>query len=274
MEIHFKCPVCEELLYGDKTLVCQNHHCFDTARQRYVNLLRSNQSAKKRHGDDVLMVKARTDFLDKGYYNCLLEGILAELDSHISGDSVIADLGCGECWYTSNVYAHFHQKAENIRIYGIDISKTALIAGGKRCRDLKLAVGSIADLPIPNAVCDAVLSIFAPYNAEEVWRITKPGGIFLKVVPLERHMIELKSVIYDKPYENKVELEKLNGFRLIGQTRVEKTISLTAQEEIIHLFQMTPYYYKTGREDQQKIRSLTSLETTAQFLIETFEKSE
>ncbi|MDD6275312.1 MAG: methyltransferase domain-containing protein, partial [Clostridia bacterium] len=186
---------------------------------------------------------------------------------------VMADLGCGECWYTSKIYNHFLNKQESVNIYGIDISKTALIAGAKRCGGIKSAVASISDLPIPDECCDAVISIFAPYSADEVLRIVKRNGVFIKAVPLERHLIEFKSVIYDRPYENKVELEKLDGFKLINQTRVEKEIHLSDREDIMNLFKMTPYYYKTGRDDQQKISMLTSLDTTAQFLVETFIKS-
>lgn len=272
MKLYFKCPVCGELLTGEKTLACKNNHCFDVARQGYVNLLRSNQASGKRHGDDALMVKARTAFLGRGYYSCLLDGITEQLDEFLGERAVIADLGCGECWYTSKIYSHLTESGRDTGIYGIDISKTALISGAKRCRELNLAVGSIAALPIPDGSCNAVLSVFAPYNAAEVLRITEPGGYFIKVVPLERHLIELKSVIYDNPYENKAELENLPGFELVMQTRVEKKLLIDSAEDISNLFKMTPYYYKTGRDDQQKINSLTSLETTAQFLIETFVK--
>ena len=65
----FVCPVCKkELVSNGKSFICENGHCFDISKFGYVNLLMSSKSSAKRHGDDRLMVRARRDFLDKGYY--------------------------------------------------------------------------------------------------------------------------------------------------------------------------------------------------------------
>ena len=57
------CPVCGGALHREeRSLRCGAGHCYDIARQGYVNLLRSNQSKSKRHGDDKRMVAARTAF--------------------------------------------------------------------------------------------------------------------------------------------------------------------------------------------------------------------
>ena len=37
------------------------------------------------------------------------------------------------------------------------------------------------------------------------------------------------------------------------------------REDILHLFEMTPYYYKTSREDQERLMKLDSLSVTASF---------
>lgn len=61
------CPVCGGVLHREeRSLRCGAGHCYDLARQGYVNLLRTNQSKAKRHGDDKRMVAARTAFLDAG----------------------------------------------------------------------------------------------------------------------------------------------------------------------------------------------------------------
>ena len=63
------CPVCGGVLVcAERALQCGNGHCYDLAKQNYVNLLMRNQSSAKRHGDDKLMVAARQEFLDAGYY--------------------------------------------------------------------------------------------------------------------------------------------------------------------------------------------------------------
>lgn len=70
--LNFCCPVCkEELKLDGRTYRCINNHCFDCAKQGYVNLLQSNKSKSKRHGDDKLMIEARTEFLNTDSYKPL-----------------------------------------------------------------------------------------------------------------------------------------------------------------------------------------------------------
>ena len=60
------CPVCGgELVGNERSYCCEKGHSYDVAKQNYVNLLMSNKSSSKRHGDDKLMVKARKDFLER-----------------------------------------------------------------------------------------------------------------------------------------------------------------------------------------------------------------
>ena len=64
----FICPVCKnELNKTGKSFICSNGHCFDMAKSGYVNLLLKSTGGN--HGDNKLMVSARRDFLDKGYYD-------------------------------------------------------------------------------------------------------------------------------------------------------------------------------------------------------------
>lgn len=266
---YFICPVCKlPLSEEDKKFTCVNNHCFDKAKQGYVNLLQSQKSSKKRHGDDVLMVRARQDFLEKGYYNKLCEAIINAVLSNTGVKPVLADLGCGECWYTERVY----NALESSTVFGIDISKQALIAGSKRCKELKLAVASTSNIPLPDESCDAVICVFAPYSEAEVLRILKRGGVLIKAFPLEDHLIELKSVIYDNPYKNEVKIIFDSGFEQVSLDSVKDKIRLKNNEDIINLFKMTPYYYKTGKADQKKVENLGFLETKVEFGVLTLRK--
>jgi len=266
MSFNFKCPVCSESLETDgKTLRCQNNHCFDIAKQGYVNLLQSQKSSKKRHGDDTLMVKARQDFLEKGYYSCLCDGIIEMLKKYAKPEMTIADLGCGECWYTQRILNALKQQGIRCEICGIDISKQALICGAKRCGELHLAVASTAELPLSDNSCDAVISIFAPCSESEIQRVLKSDGVWIKAFPLERHLMGLKAMIYDEPYENKVSREAPQGFRVSDYSEIKSEITLENSDDIINLFKMTPYYYKTGIDDQKKIFEKNVLKTELEF---------
>lgn len=265
MSFSFKCPVCgEPLKKENKTFRCENNHCFDEAKQGYVNLLQSQKSSKKRHGDDTLMVKARADFLEKGYYSCLCKGITEMLNRYLKPEMTVADLGCGEGWYTSQINDFLKEKGISAEICGIDISKHALIYAAKRCPDLHLAVASTADLPLHDNSCDAVISVFAPCSESEIRRVLKKDGVWIKAMPLERHLMGLKSVIYDKPYENTVNRIVPDGFIMDNYTEIKKEITV-ADEDIVNLFKMTPYYYKTGIDDQKKITEMQSICTEIEF---------
>lgn len=263
----FTCPVCGEGLFDlGKLLRCANGHSFDLAKQGYVNLLRSNRVSTKRHGDDRKMVQARTDFLEKGYYNCLRDAVCA-LALKFCGDSVdLLDVGAGEGWYTAAVRDALLDDGRFCHAAGIDISKDALIRAGKR-GGLSLAVASVSALPLRDASCDLVLNLFAPNNDAEFFRILRPGGVLLRAVPLEEHLMGLKAAVYTKPYPNPPAEYSPDGFELLERAEIRDTLVLEDAADIQNLFLMTPYYYKTGREDQARLAALTRLETELAFCV-------
>ena len=99
--IQLICPVCGNgLVLAEHVYRCCAGHCFDEAKSGYVNLL--PPAGTGHHGDDRLMVRARTAFLNKGYYSPLREAA-AEMSSRFCPDGgVIIDAGCGEGYYTRN----------------------------------------------------------------------------------------------------------------------------------------------------------------------------
>lgn len=267
----FICPVCKGILHKcDKSLSCKNGHSYDLSKHGYVNLMRSQKSSKKRHGDDKLMLNSRHDFLNKGYYKPLLEAITDEVIKKADGKPItLLDVGCGEGYYT----AHINNSLEISDCYGIDISKDALICAAKRDRSLSLAVASCSEIPLASESCDVVLNIFSPTNPEEYARVLNNSGILIKAIPLENHLFGLKKSIYDKPYTNKLEDNNLTGFQLIDFKEIKYTLTLESNEDIISLFKMTPYYYKTSRTDQAKLEKLDFLETEIEFGVVVYKKS-
>ena len=267
--MYFACPLCGNALdKKDNTLICSNNHCYDISKHGYVNLLLSQKSSKKRHGDDKLMLKSRQDFLEKGFYKPLLNLLTAEVLKKSNGKAlVILDSGCGEGYYTANI-----QKAlPHSQIYGIDISKEALIFAAKRDKTLKLAAASSSDIPIKNGCCDIILNIFSPTATIEFSKKLKPDGILIKAYPLENHLFGLKAAVYEKPYKNKSENLSLDGFVLTDVHELRYTLELTSNEDIMNLFKMTPYYYKTSRADQEKLLALSNLKTEIEFGIAVYE---
>lgn len=269
------CPVCGGVLHREeRSLRCGAGHCYDIARQGYVNLLRSNQSKSKRHGDDKRMVAARTAFLDAGYYAPLRDAVAAAAAEFAAGDADVLDAGCGEGYYTAQVLHTLQQQGRTPSVCGVDISRDALICAHRRAPELTLAVASIAHLPVADASCDLLLNVFAPHDAGEFARVLRPRGVLLRVIPLERHLWGLKCAVYDRPYENEVPDPALPGFALAARRELRGTVTLRSQAEIEALFCMTPYYYKTGARDQAKLRALDTLTTETEFALLIYKKHE
>lgn len=263
----FICPVCgEELNISGKSYICPKGHCFDIAKSGYVNLLMSN--AAGRHGDDRLMVRARTEFLNEGFYEPLADKLVSTVKKLAVGVPVIVDAGCGEGYYSAKI-----EQATGGRLIGVDISREALIAASKRSRSMALAVASTAAMPVADEGADIVLNIFSPLFADEFRRALKSGGHLIRVVPMEKHLWELKKLVYDKPYENEKPELQLEGFALESVEELKYEISLSGGGMIQKLFMMTPYYYKTGEADQKKLESADRLKTSLEFCIAVYRKA-
>lgn len=270
--IDFICPHCGEKLYTEnRSYLCKNMHCYDIAKAGYVNLL-PPLGKGKRHGDDRLMVKARADFLAKGFYDRFSKAICELSLKHSGGDSVILDAGCGEAKYTLDVLNAFTAAGRTPDIIGTDISKDALVYAAKKSSCIRFAAASSARLPVEDNSCDIVMNIFSPFIKPEFIRVLKPGGIIIRAVPLEKHLFELKAAIYDKPYLNDIINPDEEGLELVETFPVKYRIKLDNAQDISELFMMTPYYYKTGREDQEKLQNCSELDIGLEFELIIYKK--
>ncbi len=271
--INFICPVCKNELSEEERLYrCEKGHCFDKSKFGYVNLLQSQKSSAKRHGDDRMMVRARRDFLDAGCYGFLRNALCGVCEKYLPDGGKFLDAGCGECYYSSGLKQYYSGKGKEVFVSGVDISKDALEYASKRKSDISLAVASLFDLPFADESFDAVLNIFSPDADGEFHRVLKTGGYLIKIIPLEKHLLGLKAAIYEKPYLNDVPDTEIEGFECVKTSQQKTLLQMNSNEIIQNLFKMTPYYYKTGIEDQQKINNLDYLETQAEFEIRVYRK--
>ena len=117
------CPVCGAALEPQGTAWrCVQGHCFDVARQGYVNLLTVTQKHSRHPGDTREMVAARRAFLDAGWY-APIAGALADLVRRFCPAAAsVLDAGCGEGYYLS-------QLGWIPERWGIDISRDAACCG-------------------------------------------------------------------------------------------------------------------------------------------------
>lgn len=267
------CPVCgKKLAISGKSYVCESGHTFDCAKSGYVNLLLSKHAGKAIHGDNKLMVQARRNFLDKGFYEPLCSCLCSVVNRYSPDAPIILDAGCGEGYYTAAVAKSLVESGINADIYGIDISKSAVEYAARRSRNITYAVASVFNIPAADSSCDMLITLFAPYCGEEYHRVLKADGIMVIAIPSTDHLWELKQAIYDYPYKNEVKPYELEGFSFVESRRISYKMKLESGEDIQSLFSMTPYYYKTGRIEQERLNSLESLETQADFELLVYRK--
>ncbi|MDE6034774.1 MAG: methyltransferase domain-containing protein [Ruminococcus sp.] len=258
------CPVCREKLdVSGKNFICTNRHSFDISRSGYVNLLLSKHTGKTIHGDNKLMVNSRRDFLKKGFYAPLREAICENIKS-----GIILDAGCGEGYYTSGI----KNISPDSEVYGIDISKTAVEMASKTYKNITFAVASVFNIPVADSSSDTLVTVFSPYCSNEFQRVLKNNGTMLMAIPSVNHLWELKQAVYDTPYRNDVRPYELDGFQFICTKRINYQFLLSSNQDIQSLFSMTPYYYRTGKSQQEKLFQLENLEVTADFELLEYKK--
>lgn len=271
----FLCPVCGGILEDSRSgLRCGKGHSFDRARSGYVNLIPPNGKHAKIPGDNKLMVGARRDFLEKGYYAPFAQAVSGTAARYLAGkaEPMLLDAGCGEGYYTEALAEALAPQKPDIA--AVDISKFAADKCARRCRGVRCAAASVYRLPLAAESCDVVVSLFSPYCGEEYRRVLKPEGLFIMGIPGRLHLWELKEALYEQPYENEVRDYALEGFRFLESVPVEGRIFLPCGEDIRNLFAMTPYYYKSGVDTDARLQNLEHLETRISFEVLVYRKSE
>lgn len=264
----FICPYCrEKLSVNGRSYSCKNSHVFDIASEGYVYLLPPNKKHSKLPGDTKQMINSRRDFLNAGYYDIFsdkINSISLEILKDKTFPTVI-DAGCGEGYYTGNLRDYLERNSVNPSIGGVDISKFAVKAAAKRYKGIEFAVGSIFDMPFADETADLLINIFAPIMPEEFNRVLKSGAYIIIAVPGARHMFGLKKILYEDPYENEYKETEYDGFTFVDRISVKKTIELDNNKDIMDLFSMTPYYWKTPASGSASLKMISKLETEIHF---------
>ncbi|MEG0313794.1 MAG: methyltransferase domain-containing protein [Erysipelotrichaceae bacterium] len=259
-----RCPKCNEpLILNNKSFICLNKHCYDLSKTNYLNLYKGNYN---NNGDSKEMIKARTSFLNNNYYSVLADK-LNDIISSIK-PLVIVDAACGEGYYTNLM--SFNNPL--IDMYGVDLSKDAILHGSKANSNVQYIVGSIYDMPFNDNSVDLVFNIFAPTPDIECNRILNSNGYLVIVDPDTYHLQELRDVMYDKPYNNIVDYKVYPNFELVNHYNIASEIYLNDSKDIQDLLMMTPYYWKSSKDAIDRVKALDSLSLTIGFVIKVYKK--
>ncbi|MCI6014353.1 MAG: methyltransferase domain-containing protein [Coprobacillus sp.] len=255
------CPKCHSnLIYTNKTYKCVNNHSYDISKEGYINLLLSKTNC----GDLDDSVHARREFLNKGFYDPL-SNLIKDLLIKVNARKVL-DCGCGVGYY-SQMLSH------DFEITGIDISKNAIKLASKKDNISSYIVSSSKFIPIQKNYFDAAYVIFAPLFEESMANVLNANGYLIVVSPNTNHLFEIKEKLYQNPYLNeKVELD-IKSFAHIDSLHLTYKVEMN-NCDIKNLIAMTPYFYKTKKEDLEKINTIDFLNVTIDFQIDIFQKLE
>lgn len=263
-----RCPVCGGAVQKEnKSLFCNGarRHCFDFAKEGYVNLA---PSAAAGGGDDAGLINARTAFLSAGHYAPFANRICDILTACVPGGTVV-DAGCGEGYYSCAM------ADRGLRVLGVDLSKNGIRHAAKnpvgRVSGALFAVAGIFTLPVADASADAVVSLFAPVCEAEFLRVLKPGGILILAGAGPDHLLELKRVLYETPYQNQPRADAPASMELINEERLAFSMELD-NAALQALFSMTPYYYRTSKEGHDRLAAVDRLSVGAEVDIAVYRK--
>ncbi len=301
------CPVCREaLLLEGRTARCASNHCFDVAKEGYLNLLLSHQRKSKHPGDDKAMIQARRRFFDSGAFDPVTKAI-QHSTSNLPHPTVL-DCGCGEGHFLGTLSenlsaslrfgsagglrgrhspgppvnpertgrASLSERAE--QLFGIDISKEAVRLAAKRYKDaIWIVANGMRELPFADESMDCILSVLAPRNTAEFARILKPGGALILGVPGPNHLIELRTLLNanSSDFEEKADEAAAKCTPLFTETARDHVAyeSTLNSSQIADLIQMTPIFWNSNPEAQEKVRQHSCLRVTICIALITLRKA-
>ena len=267
-----KCPVCgaKTELENEKTLFCKGEkkHTYDISASGYINLASPKQCGG---GDTKSAIRARSEFLDAGYYQPIADKIVEILSKCTDGNITVIDAGCGEGYYTVQM-----AKNNNMAI-GFDISKFAVEAAAKRAKragidNVAFCVASVYTMPVFDESADAVVNVFAPCVEGEYFRVLKNNGILLVVHAGREHLMGLKHALYEDAYENDTRADLPAELELLCEENLKYSIDVIGNESIKALFEMTPYYWRTSQDDAKKLDGVERLTTDIDIIFSIYKK--
>ena len=263
----FKCPICSSKMdiVEQRSLICSHNHCFDLAKNGYVNFL--TRPVKTEY--DKAMFHSRNVISKYGFFDSMLDAItdiIGNVEYSPNSDRmVLFDAGCGEGSHLHQVIEKLHSKTQGkFTGVGMDISKEGIQIASKQYPDCIWCVGDLTKSPFMDNKFDVILNILSPSNYDEFNRLITKDGLLIKVVPGKEYLNELREVLYHKTDKQSYSNEKVlkhfsDNFNLIDSQQVYYNKAMDS-EMLAHLIKMTPLSWSAAeKEVNEAINTIKSI---------------
>ena len=240
------------------------------------------------------MVIARQAFLNSDFYrpisdslNQIIVDAALKIQALKSEKAIqVLDIGCGEGYYSQRIHHSLSDHQIEHNLFGLDISKDAVIAAAKRAKaeaalvskavESEWLVASAIDIPLQAHSIDIATCLFTRLMPDSYHKVIKQDGYFICVNTGEKHLIELREKLYDEITKTEFDPVKNMGedFELIDHQQVSYQNTLSSQQQIQDLLLMTPHNWRTKADKKEALTSLEELTVTIDAQIHVFKAKE
>src|SRR5690554_34704 len=159
VESLLSCPHCHSSMeYNGRSILCTKNHCFDLAKQGYVNLLTHGLKTKY-HKE---LFQARKNLHLMGFYQPLdqaISNLITPIFKDLNRPLRIIDAGCGEGSHLAkikeNLLASLGKEPLGV---GIDIAKEGIQLAARSYKRIFWSVGDLAKCPFADKQFDILLN--------------------------------------------------------------------------------------------------------------------
>lgn len=269
---HVLCPICHQpLIENNFHLSCVSHHNFDIAKQGYINLAPQHQEAYYSKN----LFQARHQVMGEiDFYHGLHERLVNWLFAFSVADTQqqrVLDLGTGEGTHLAKFAQSWATKFSNeLQAIGLDLAKDGITEAAKHYTDALWLVADLSKLPFADQSVDGALTILSPSNYEELKRVLKPGAWFVKVIPGQNYLRELREIVLpaeEIPHQNTDSIIKFEqAFSAVAKHQFLHTAAINPEAAEL-IANMTPLFWHATPDQHQLAHGLNKITVDLVILI-------